>query len=113
MSMPLRVEAAASSTRPADIFEIAVEAARGLTVETDLQALAPFRNYLMRLTESDWTSVVVHIVGFLRTVAGKPYGPTYPKRFVRALRGLMQIGGWVGSELIAEHGLVQKQMYSI
>jgi hypothetical protein len=104
------VELAAGSTRPDDIFEIAVGAARGSTMKTYMQALTPFRNYLMMLTDSDWTSEVVHVVGFLRTAASKPCGPTYPKRFVQALRWVMRIGGWTGPELIAEHVLVQKSM---
>jgi hypothetical protein len=104
------VELAAGSTRPDDIFQIAVGAARGSTMKTYLQALTPFRNYLMMLTDSDWTSEVVHVVGFLRTAASKPCGPTYPKRFVQALRWVMRIGGWTGPELIAEHVLVQKSM---
>jgi hypothetical protein len=84
------IETANSSTRPNDIFEIAVGAARGSTMKTYLQALAPYRNYLMMLTGSDWTDDVVHVVGFLRAAASKPCGPTYPKRFVQALRWFMR-----------------------
>ena len=104
------LEMAASSTRPDDIFEVSVGATRGSTMKTYLQALVPFRNYLMMLSGSEWTDDVVHIISFLRAAASKPCSPTYPKRFIQALRWVMRVGGWTGPDLIAEHGLVQKSM---
>ena len=104
------LEMAASSTRPDDIFEVSVGATRGSTMKTYLQALVPYRNYLMMLSNSEWTDDVVHIISFLRTAASKPCSPTYPKRFIQALRWVMRVGGWTGPDLIAEHGLVQKSM---
>ena len=103
-------ETAESSTRPEDIYEVAVGAARGSTMKTYLQAIIPFQNYLSMTGEADWTDEMVHIIGFLRAAASKPCSPTYPKRFVQALRWIMRVGGWTGPELIAEHVLVQKAM---